>query len=463
MNNKNLFAFVGVIILILIAITAFGMYYKYQNDIYNGTLSGDRREPPNMQDDNGAPPDKSGMENLTTNVTYSAKNNITENSILSNESFSSDSKDENTILIDSSAIVTIENSTINKTGDSEGGDISSFYGNNSAILAKGGSEVTINNASITTDATGANGVFCFGGSATTNNYSSDGTTIVISDSMITTSKDNSGGIMTTGGGSMSAKNLTITTAGTSSAAIRTDRGGGTVKVDGGTYKTTGQGSPVIYSTADVSVSNANLSSTSSEGIIIEGKNSVSIDNCELMDSNTKLNGKSTTYKNIFLYQSMSEDAEFGVAKFTSKDSNITTNNGDTIYVTNTSAVITLENNVIKNNDANGNFLRVQKDSWGNSETNGGDVTLVLNNQKVDGNIVVDSISTADITLKTNSIYEGIINGDNTAKALTLTLDASSKIKLTGDSYITSLTDDVDDYSNIDFNGYKLYLNGIAIN
>ena len=38
-------------------------------------------------------------------------------------------------------------------------------------------------------------------------------------------------------------------------------------------------------------------------------------------------------------------------------------------------------------------------------------------------------------------------------------DSSSKIKLTGDSYVTSLNDDDSSYSNIDFNGYKLYVNG----
>ena len=42
-------------------------------------------------------------------------------------------------------------------------------------------------------------------------------------------------------------------------------------------------------------------------------------------------------------------------------------------------------------------------------------------------------------------------------------NATSKIKLTGDSYITSLEDDDTTYSNIDFNGYKLYVNGNGIN
>ena len=162
---------------------------------------------------------------------------------------------------------------------------------------------------------------------------------------------------------MNATNLTINTVGTSSAAIRSDRGGGTITVNKGTYKTTGQGSPTIYSTADITVKNAKHIATSSEGVVIEGKNSVTLENVELIDTNNTLNGQSTTYKNIFLYQSMSGDAASGEVVFTAKDSTITINQGDSFYVTNTRATINLENNKIINNDTSGNFLRIQKDSW----------------------------------------------------------------------------------------------------
>lgn len=60
---------------------------------------------------------------------------------------------------------------------------------------------------------------------------------------------------------------------------------------------------------------------------------------------------------------------------------------------------------------------------------------------------------------TSSNFEGIINSDNTAKNIKLVIDSSSKIKLLGDSYITSIDGDT---SNIDFNVYKLYVNGKAI-
>lgn len=399
----------------------------------------------------------------TSNISYKSANEITEDKNVKSENYNSTTADENALLVSGKVNVTVEDSKVTKTGDSNGGDTTSFYGTNSGIIAKDGANLTIENATIETDATGANGVFSYGGSATTANSSSDGTTVTIKNSKITTKKDNSGGIMTTGGGITKAENLTVETSGVSSAAIRTDRGGGEVTVNKGTYKTSGAGSPTIYSTADVTVKSATLTSTASEGIVIEGKNSVNIENVKLTDNNTKLNGKSTTYKNIFLYQSMSGDASTGEAEFTAKDSTIVTEKGDTFYVTNTSAKITLENNKITNKDSSGNFLRIQKDSWGNSGSNGGNVTFSMNNQTAEGNIVVDEISSLTLNIKSKSKYTGSINNENTAKEVIVNIDKNSSIKLTGDSYVSELNDDDKSYSNIDFNGYKLYVNGKAIN
>ena len=409
---------------------------------------------------NGDTPTMNGGNNQSS-ASYSAVKDITSDENITSGEFSSSSTDENTISVSGDITATLSNISVTKTGDSDGGDSTSFYGTNSAIIAKDGANLTIKNANITTDATGANGVFSYGGSATTNNSASDGTTINISDSTITTGKDNSGGIMTTGGGIMNAENLTITTAGTSSAAIRSDRGGGSVTVDKGTYKTTGKGSPAIYSTANITVKNATLIATASEGAIIEGKNSITLENVNLTDTNNSLNGQSTTYKNVFLYQSMSGDAATGKAVFTAKNSTITTNKGDSLYVTNTTAEINLENDTIVNNDSTGNFLRIQKDSWGNSGSNGGTVTLNMTNQKATGNIVVDSISKLTMNLANGSSFSGAINSDDTGE-VELTLDSSSEINLTGDTYIKSLTNADTTNSNIHTNGYKLYVNGTLL-
>ena len=443
MKDKNTKLYLGIIIALVIIL---GVLWFL---IINNTNK-------NNNSNNNGP----GMNN-NSSATYSAAKEITEDTEITEGEFNSSTADENAISASGNIKATLSNVTVTKTGDSDGGDNTSFYGTNSGILAKDGANLTIKNATITTDAIGANGVFSYGGSSTTANASGDGTTVTISDSTITTSKDNSGGIMTTGGGVMNATNLTINTAGTSSAAIRSDRGGGTVTVNKGTYKTTGKGSPAIYSTADITVKNAKLIATASEGVVIEGKNSVTLENVTLTDTNNTLNGQSTTYKNIFLYQSMSGDADTGEAVFTSKDSTITTNKGDSFYVTNTTATINLENNKIINNDSTGNFLRIQKDSWGNSGSNGGVVTLNLTNQEATGSIVVDSISTLTMNLTKGSTFKGVINTDNQGE-VSLTLDASSTLTLTGDIYIKSLTNADSTNSNINLNGYKLYVNGVEL-
>lgn len=50
-----------------------------------------------------------------------------------------------------------------------------------------------------------------------------------------------------------------------------------------------------------------------------------------------------------------------------------------------------------------------------------------------------------------------------AGEVSLSLDKDSTITLTGDTYIKSLTNADTTNSNINFNGYKLYVNGTAIN
>lgn len=447
-NSNKLYI---LIIIILTLVLGLLWYLIISND--NKSTSSNNSSN-NNSNNNGNP-----NGNNAGTISYSSVKEITKSEDLISGSYTSKTADENVISVTGDIKSTLSNIKVTKTGDSDGGDNTSFYGTNSAIIAKGGANLTIKNATIETNATGANGIFSYGGSATTNNTSSDNTTINISDSTITTSKDNSGGIMTTGGGVMNATNLTITTSGISSAAIRSDRGGGTVNVDKGTYKTTGKGSPAIYSTADITVKDATLISTASEGVVIEGKNSVTLENVDLTDTNNTLNGQSTTYKNIFLYQSMSGDAADGEATFTSRNSTITTNKGDSFYVTNTTATITLENNKIVNNDSTGNFLRIQKDSWGNSGSNGGTVTLKLTNQKVTGNIVVDSLSKLTMTISNSSSFKGSINNANEGE-VSITLDETSTITLTGDTYIKSLDNSDSTNSNINLNGYKLYINGV---
>lgn len=381
----------------------------------------------------------------SSSVSHSGATELTNDVNLSDQSYSSDGSAENALLV-SGAFVTISNPVITKTGD-DSGDNSDFYGTNAAVFAYNNATLNITGGTITTNGSHANAVFAY-----------DSGTINITDTKITTSSNNSGGVMVTGGGTLNATNLTVETSGNSSAPIRSDRGGGTLTVEGGSYTSSGTGSPAIYSTADITVKNAKLTATASEGVVIEGLNSVTLESTTVTDTNNKLNGNSETYKNIFIYQSMSGDAETGTGTFTAKNSTFITNQGDHFFITNTTAVINLSGNKFTNNDSTGAFLRAQSGKWGTSGSNGGNVTLNATAQEIIGDIVIDSISSLDMNL-TGSYYKGTIANGGTTN---LTLDAESIVVLTGDSYINSLSNATSDNSNIYANGYKLYLNGAEV-
>jgi len=334
-----------------------------------------------------------------------------------------------------------DNILVNKTGDSEG-DESDFYGTNAAVYAENSGKLTITSSKIITDGAHANAVFSYG----------DGTVVNISDSTIETSSNNSGGIMVTGGGELNASNLQITTQGGSSAAIRSDRGGGTMNVDGGSYSSYGAGSPAIYSTANVTVKNATLYSDISQAVVVEGKNSVTLENVDATGKNTNKNSdKSDVYQAVMVYQSMSGDADEGKATFNMNGGSLTSLNGGMFFVTNTVADINLENVTL--NYASDDLLRIEKAGWGNEGSNGGQVNFTASNQKLEGCINVDEISKLNLYLQDGASLEGAIISDGETY---VEIKDGATWKLTGDSSIKSLTCEE---GSIDLNGYTLTING----
>lgn len=368
--------------------------------------------------------------------------------------------DESTILVENGGNATIDGATVTKSGgDSSNTENSEFYGVNSGILVTKNSTATIKNATISTNAKGSNAVFSTG----------EDSKICISDSTITTTGSSSSrGLDATYGGYIEADNVNITTQGGSCATLATDRGEGTVIAKNSKLETNGTGSPVIYSTGDISIENTEGTANGSQMVVIEGKNSATVTNSTLTASATGNRGD-TDQAGIMIYQSMSGDAGEGTGTFSATNSNLSIQNNSKYYktapmffVTNTDAVVNLTNT---NLSFGSNILVSCKGTseWGQSGSNGGNLTLNATNQTLTGDIEIDNISSLTMNLTSLSSYEGTINADNSAKSISLKLDSSSKITLIGDSYVSSLEDADSSYSNINFNGYKLYVNGSAIN
>ena len=368
---------------------------------------------------------------------YDAVTKFTENTEVDGESYTSEGTDENAIHIFDGANVTLKNISVDRTSeDSQGGDNSSFYGVGAAILNTDGTAY-ISGSTITTDSKGAAGVFSYG----------DGTTYV-ADTDITTQKDTSGGIHVAGGGTLYAWDLNVETNGQSSAAIRSDRGGGTMVVDGGSYTSNGVGSPAIYSTADITVNDADLTANGSEAVCIEGLNTIRLYDSDLTGNMSDDDQNDCTW-NVILYQSMSGDSEVGNSTFEMQGGSLTAKNGGMFYTTNTESTITLSNVDITYASDNDFFLRCTGNNnqrgWGESGANGADCLFTASSQEMEGDIIWDSISQLDFYMMDNSTLTGAIIDDETYAGnggdgyCALSIEKGSTWIVTGDSTLTTLS------------------------
>ena len=435
-----------------------------------GGPGGEMGMPPDgMPSESGRPdgaPGGMGGPGSSADIEYSGAVEIVSAENQEDQSYESSAADQSALLISTTEDVTIVNPTVTKTGSSDGGDNCNFYGLNAAVLVKDGSTTTITGGSILSEADGANGVFSYGGNGGQNGAEGDGTSVMIRDTTITTKGNGSGGIMTTGGGVTEAYNLTVETSGRSSAAIRTDRGGGTVHVDGGSYTTNGLGSPAIYSTADITVENAELVSNLSEGVCIEGKNSITLNNCDLTANNTECNGNATFHDSIMIYQSMSGDADSGTSAFSMTGGSLTSKSGHVFHVTNTNALISLSGVKVNNEDTENVLISVCDDGWSGAENV---AVLLADAQELNGTILVGSNSALSLNLSNGSSLFGAVSGSivnargdtvsSEVGTVNVTVDATSTWALTADSYVTSFDGDA---ANIISNGYTLYVNGVAL-
>lgn len=339
--------------------------------------------------------------------------------VISSGTYKSAAKDQVVFLVCNGGSLTISDATVKKSnskssssiidtacaadqasGGSSSGDDYNFYGTNSAIVVVGkGSSARISGVKIKTDSEGSNAVFATGSGK-----------VNISGSAISTSENSSRGLDATYDGIISGKNLTISTAGEHCAALATDRGGGTVSLTGkNKLSTGGDGSPIIYSTGDISADGVTGTSQKSQAIVTEGKNRARL-------TNSKITVKAD--QGIMMYQSMSGDAADEDASsdhstcILENTEIITEGKYPMIYITNATAKMKLKN-VTFTAEKSSTLIQAASDRWGTSGSNGGDFTLTAGGTVLRGKIKASSISSIKVTLKDGSSQSGATSGSVT--------------------------------------------------
>ncbi|MFR4173281.1 MAG: hypothetical protein ACLT1E_01410 [Veillonella nakazawae] len=369
--------------------------------------------------------------------TFTGTSVISESKTFEHQRFDNTTSNQNSFIGKNKATITIDSSVFDKTGNTTNDDNSNFRGQNAVVLGIEGSQTSIKDSNITSNSIGSNAVFATG----------EGSVINVENTNIHTKGDSSRGLDATYKGTINGKNLTITTEGAHSATLATDRGEGTITAEAAKLTTSGTGSPVIYSTGNITANNVNGVANKSEIGVVEGKNSITLTNSNVTGYHD--NG-------FMLYQSFSGDAESGIARLKAENNTLTTHGtGAFIYVNNTTAEADLTGNTILMPNTT-TLVKAAADSrWGKDGENGGHLTLRASNQELSGNIVADSIRTVALDMTNGSSLVGAINTDNTAKEVTVKLSKDSTWTLTGDSYVKSLTNEDTTGSNIHLNGYKL--------
>ena len=319
--------------------------------------------------------------------------------VIDGGSYSSTTSDQAVFLVVGGGSLTIKNAAITKSGDTANEEQSNFYGFNSAVLVAGeGSHVTVENTTITTESSGSNGVVATGGAAAT-----------VQHTTIETHLDSSRGLHATYQGAITGENVAIRTRGAHSAALATDRGNGTVTVSGtNELDTSGDGSPLLYSTGQITASGITGEARGSEVVVVEGKNSATLTGSTVASGGAKA---------IMLYQSFSgdahdKDATSTQSTFTMADTKLTAKGTDAVlYATNTTTTAALTNVEITSSASAG--IKADEDRWGTSGSNGASLNLTLDGTTITGGATAGSSSTITIATVNGGALEGEVRGSVT--------------------------------------------------
>ncbi|MBO4547994.1 MAG: Ig domain-containing protein [Abditibacteriota bacterium] len=369
-----------------------------------------------------------GATEITSAVTQTGK------------TYSSNTRDQNALLISNAGEVTINNATVNKSYGSLQAELCRYYGINAAVVCAGDEKncsVNFNQGKVTATGAGAAGIFCYYADAYIDQYEISSAkergcaAEYLSYMVLTNSTVKSG----------SPLDYCAALAAEDSSAI--EFYSGTAEGLSGT-------AAIYCNNGVVNVDNSIVKAHEGPGVVMELESSVNMADC-----NFRMEPESENPPCAVKIYNIEDKPLESKALFTMSGGYLTSR--DCFYVSNSRAQIYL-NDVSFPFGQTDTFLSAGKSEYGTPGLNGGDVELNMYDQEFAGNIFVDDISTLDMRMDGQSAFEGCINSNGQEGYVKVTMTDHCRWDLTADSYISEL--DTEDSRNIRLNGYTLYVNGV---
>ena len=376
-----------------------------------------------------------------------AANELTSDGTYDGMTYSSEKSDENALRV-SMAYISATGDTLTKSGDASSNESSDLFGLNAALLVTHGGHATLTDTKISTSGLGATGAYGY----------SKGTYINLTNGTIATTGNYAAAAEVSERAMMKVKNTTASTAGYGAPALKVSKNGGIILVEDSQFTTAGQNAHGVYTAGDVTLTNSTVNAQNTKAAVIKNNNTLTLENATLEGNETG----SLPY-NIVMYSDADAIGTMGTQQFEAKGSHLISHKGGMFYVTGTRGKITLENTTLEQDKTqpiltivgnNGTF------GWGEPGSNGGHVEMILGNQTLEGNILVDSISDINLSIRDNSTWTGALDIIDNAEGGTpyktnadIFIAEGSTWNLTADSKATS----VFNLGTINYNGHTITL------
>lgn len=297
-------------------------------------------------------------------------------------------RDQNAVMVDNGALLSMTWMRIHKTAGTASVDSKTYPGLNAAVLSINGSKIEMDNCSVSSHSGQSDVVSSVG----------KGSRLMVTKGTYQSSRTNSPVMAAYSGGAVQVEGVNASSGDSHSPLIYSIGDGSSVTVNGVKGHTAGIVSPVFRGSGAIIASDCRISSNASNYVTIEESGNIMLADCNLLDA----------VDGAILAMNMQGVPSAKPSRLDIQESSITVKKGDLINAVNCNSEIVLQKNKISI-PKDGAFIRAIDNDFGEKGKNGGHVKVSLLKQAVTGNVIVNDISSAVIELGKGSTMKGAVN------------------------------------------------------